>query len=66
MGKDQLLSRAYMKLRNVSPVGPLHARHNSIIPYVVILFATFGNIRRKVVQFANASFLGKQVFIVST
>ncbi|WP_445174862.1 Uma2 family endonuclease [Microcoleus sp.] len=38
----------------MSPVGPLHARHNSIIPYVVILFATLRNIR--VVQFANASF----------
>jgi Uma2 family endonuclease len=38
----------------ISPVGPLHARHNSIIPYVVILFATLRNIR--VVQFANASF----------
>ncbi|WP_445250667.1 Uma2 family endonuclease [Microcoleus sp. OTE_8_concoct_300] len=38
----------------MSPVGPLHARHNSIIPYVVILFATLKNIR--VVQFANASF----------
>jgi len=38
----------------ISPVGQLHARHNSIIPYVVILFATLRNIR--VVQFANASF----------
>jgi len=38
----------------MSPVGPLHARHNSIIPYVVILFATLRNIR--VVQFANGSF----------
>ncbi len=38
----------------ISPVGPLHARHNSIIPYVVILFATLRNIR--VVQFANGSF----------
>ncbi len=38
----------------MSPVGPLHARHNSIIPYVVILFAALRNIR--VVQFANASF----------
>jgi len=38
----------------MSPVGPLHARHNSIIPYVIILFATLRNIR--VVQFANASF----------
>lgn len=37
-----------------SPVGLLHARHNSIIPYVVILFAALKNIR--VVQFANASF----------
>lgn len=38
----------------LSPVGLLHARHNSIIPYVVILFAALRNIR--VVQFANASF----------
>jgi len=38
----------------MSPVGPLHARHNSIIQYVVILFATLRNIR--VVQFANGSF----------
>lgn len=38
----------------LSPVGLLHARHNSIIPYVVILFAALKNIR--VVQFANASF----------
>lgn len=38
----------------MSPVEPLHARHNSIIPYVVILFAALRNIR--VVQFANASF----------
>jgi Uma2 family endonuclease len=38
----------------MSPVGPLHGRHNSIIPYVVILFATLRNIR--IVQFANASF----------
>ncbi len=43
----------YMRVE-MSPVGPLHARHNSIIPYVVILFATLRNIR--VVQFANASF----------
>ena len=38
----------------MSPVGPLHARHNSIIPYVVILFAALRNIR--VVQFTNPSF----------
>ncbi|MEG4319266.1 MULTISPECIES: Uma2 family endonuclease [unclassified Microcoleus] len=38
----------------MSPVGPLHARHNSIVPYVVILFAALRNIR--VVQFTNASF----------
>ena len=38
----------------MSPVGSRHARHNSIIPYVVILFAALRNIR--VVQFANASF----------
>lgn len=43
----------YMRVE-MSPVGPLHSRHNSIIPYVVILFATLRNIR--VVQFANASF----------
>ena len=44
----------------MSPVGPLHARHNSIIPYVVILFAALRNIR--VVQFANAV-SAKQVFV---
>lgn len=46
----------YQELMRVemSPVGPLHARHNSIVPYVVILFATLRNIR--VVQFTNASF----------
>jgi Uma2 family endonuclease len=38
----------------MSPVGPLHGRQNSIIPYVIILFATFRNIR--VVQFTNTSF----------
>ena len=38
----------------ISPVGPLHGRQSSIIPYLVILFATFRNIR--VVQFTNASF----------
>ena len=38
----------------MSPVGPRHGRHNSIIPYVVILFATLRNIR--VVQFTNTSF----------
>ncbi|MCU0544489.1 MAG: Uma2 family endonuclease [Oscillatoriaceae cyanobacterium Prado104] len=38
----------------MSPVGPSHGRQNSIIPYAVILFATFGNIQ--VVQFANTSF----------
>jgi Uma2 family endonuclease len=45
--------REHMRVE-MSPVGPLHARHNSIIPYVVILFAALRNIR--VVQFANASF----------
>ncbi len=38
----------------MSPVGPLHGRQNSIVSYVIILFATLRNIR--VVQFANASF----------
>lgn len=46
-------SQEHMRVE-MSPVGPLHARHNSIIPYVVILFATLRNIR--VVQFAKASF----------
>ncbi len=43
----------YMRVE-MSPVGPLHGRQNSIIPYVIILFATFRNIR--VVQFTNTSF----------
>jgi Uma2 family endonuclease len=38
----------------MSPVGPLHGRQNSIMIYVVILFATFRNI--PVVQFTNTSF----------
>ncbi|TAG94354.1 MAG: Uma2 family endonuclease [Oscillatoriales cyanobacterium] len=38
----------------MSPVGSRHGRHNSIIPYVVILFAALRNIR--VVQFTNTSF----------
>ena len=38
----------------MSPVGPLHGSDNSIVSYVVILFAMLRNIR--VVQFANTSF----------
>lgn len=38
----------------MSPVGPLHGRQNSIMACVVILFAALRNIR--VVQFANTSF----------
>jgi Uma2 family endonuclease len=38
----------------MSAVGPLHGRQNSIMIYVVILFATFRNI--PVVQFTNTSF----------
>lgn len=38
----------------MSPVGSRHGRHNSIIPYVVILFGALRNIR--VVQFTNTSF----------
>jgi Uma2 family endonuclease len=43
----------YMRVE-MSPVGPLHGRHNSIMTYVVILFATLRNIR--IVQFTNTSF----------
>lgn len=43
----------YMRVE-MSPVGPLHGRQNSIVSYVVILFATLRNIR--VVQFTNTSF----------
>ena len=45
--------REQMKVE-MSPVGSRHGRHNSIIPYVVILFAALRNIR--VVQFTNTSF----------
>ncbi|MBE9162470.1 Uma2 family endonuclease [Tychonema sp. LEGE 06208] len=38
----------------MSPVGPLHARQNSIVSNVVILYATLRNIR--IIQFTNASF----------
>ncbi|MEG4997924.1 Uma2 family endonuclease [Microcoleus sp. B4-D4] len=38
----------------MSPVGPLHARQNSIVSNVVILYATLKNIR--IIQFTNASF----------
>ncbi|NJK75616.1 MAG: Uma2 family endonuclease [Microcoleus sp. SU_5_6] len=38
----------------MSPVGPSHGRQNSIMIYVVILFATLRNI--PVVQFTNTSF----------
>ncbi len=45
--------REHMRVE-MSPVGPLHGSDNSIVSYVVILFATLRNIR--VVQFANTSF----------
>ncbi|MEG3938826.1 Uma2 family endonuclease [Microcoleus sp. S36b_A3] len=38
----------------MSPVWPLHARQNSIVSNVVILYATLKNIR--IIQFTNASF----------
>lgn len=45
--------RGYMR-SEMSPVGPLHARHNSIISSVVKLFATIKNLR--IVELNNASF----------
>lgn len=45
--------RGYMRIE-VSPVGPLHARQNSIISKVVSLYATVKNIR--IVELTNASF----------
>ncbi|MDJ0773175.1 MAG: Uma2 family endonuclease [Mastigocoleus sp. MO_167.B18] len=43
----------YMR-SEMSPIGPLHARHNSIISSVIKLFATLKNIR--IVELNNASF----------
>ncbi len=48
----------------MSPVGPLHGRQNSIMACVVILFATLRNIR--VVQFTNTSFRKSGIRRVST
>ena len=45
--------RGYMR-SEMSPVGPLHARENSIVSSVVKLFATLRNIR--IVELINASF----------
>jgi len=38
----------------MSPVGPLHARHNSIVARVVNFYTVFRNIR--IIEFINASF----------
>ncbi|WP_009633063.1 Uma2 family endonuclease [Synechocystis sp. PCC 7509] len=43
----------YMRIE-MSPVGPLHARQNSIISKVISLYATVKNIR--IVELVNASF----------
>ncbi len=45
--------RGYMRVE-MSPVGPLHARQNSIISKVISLYATIKNIR--IVELVNASF----------
>lgn len=45
--------RDYMRVE-MSPVGPLHARQNSIISKIISLYATVKNIR--IVELANASF----------
>lgn len=45
--------RGYMRIE-MSPVGPLHARQNSIISKVVSLYATVKNIR--IVELTNSSF----------
>lgn len=45
--------RGYMRVE-MSPVGPLHARENSIVSRVVSLYATVKNIR--IVELINASF----------
>lgn len=45
--------RGYMRIE-MSPIGPLHARQNSIISKVVSLYATVKNIR--IVELTNASF----------
>lgn len=45
--------RGYMRVE-LSPVGPLHARQNSIISKVISLYATVKNIR--IVELVNASF----------
>lgn len=45
--------RGYIRVE-MSPVGPLHARQNSIVSKVVSLYATVKNIR--IVELTNASF----------
>lgn len=45
--------QGYMRIE-MSPVGFRHGRHNSIIPYVVILFAALKNI--KIIEVTNTSF----------
>lgn len=45
--------QGYMRIE-MSPVGPRHGRQNSIIPYVVILFAALKNI--KIIELTNTSF----------
>ncbi len=45
--------RGYMRVE-MSPVGPLHARQNSIISKVISLYVTVKNIR--IVELVNASF----------
>lgn len=45
--------RGYMRVE-MSPVGPLHARQNSIISKIISLYATVKNIR--IVELVNASF----------
>lgn len=45
--------QGYMRVE-MSPAGPRHGHQNSIVPFVVVLFATLKNI--PVVQFINTSF----------
>jgi Uma2 family endonuclease len=45
--------QGYLRIE-MSPIGPRHGRHNSIISNVVTLFATLKNIR--IVEFTNTSF----------
>lgn len=45
--------QGYMRIE-MSPVGSCHGRQNSIIPYVVILFAALKNIR--IIELINTSF----------